>query len=226
MKVLSTKIIYLNSLEVEDFKNFELDCVSLIQIKKISFHLEYEKILLYDGLIFTSQNAVLHFFEQITFSFPSNLLFFCIGYATKKTLLKYIPNHTIIEGKNAKELATKMKQLQPKNLLHLTSPIHLNTIKKVLSNTNIHYKTLYVYETILTPHKLNLENYHSILFFSPSGVNSFAKMNTMSQHLQVCCIGKTTAKAFGKTFPNHLKLLISPKPNIANMLETIQKNHS
>jgi uroporphyrinogen-III synthase len=71
-----------------------------------------------------------------------------------------------------------------------------------------------VYETTLTPQKIK-NSVEAILFFSPSGVESYLKDNTLKK--EVCfCIGETTAEALQKTTKN---IIIAENPTIEDVIE-------
>ena len=76
-----------------------------------------------------------------------------------------------------------------------------------------------VYDTALNFKKINAAP-DAILFYSPSGVESHTKMNTISDS-SCFCIGKTTAKAL----PEQPKdLVVLENPNIKTLVaKTIQQ---
>ena len=70
-----------------------------------------------------------------------------------------------------------------------------------------------MYRTDLTPVKIE-SKVDGILFFSPSGVKSYLKENTITN--QVCfCIGTTTAKELEKTTKN---VVIANQPTVENTI--------
>ena len=59
-----------------------------------------------------------------------------------------------------------------------------------------------VYETVLTTHKINFKP-DGILFFSPSGVESYLQENKIEDE-NCFCIGNTTAEALKYVTPNRI----------------------
>ncbi len=88
------------------------------------------------------------------------------------------------------------------------------TLPKALKEAKIKFNEIQVYETSLTPKKVK-EAVEAILFFSPSGVESYLKENTIKKEL-CFCIGETTADALPKTVTN---IIIASQPSIENVIE-------
>src|SRR5690606_7752508 len=71
-----------------------------------------------------------------------------------------------------------------------------DTLPETLSNAKVVFNEIEVYETILTPKKMN-GTFDGILFFSPSGVESYLKNNKITTE-NCFCIGTTTAETLEK----------------------------
>jgi uroporphyrinogen-III synthase len=88
-----------------------------------------------------------------------------------------------------------------------------DTLPVALQQANIIFEEKQVYRTDLTPVKIE-SKVDGILFFSPSGVKSYLKENTITN--QVCfCIGTTTAKELEKTTKN---VVIANQPTVENTI--------
>ena len=87
---------------------------------------------------------------------------------------------------------------------------------------NISYKKIPVYKTELLYPKIN-EKYQAIVFFSPSGVRSFAKFNQLDD-VKIFSIGKTTTAEIEKLTDN--KIITSSKNTLADLLNLININFS
>ncbi len=75
------------------------------------------------------------------------------------------------------------------------------------------FEEVEVYETVLTPHKAD-EKLNGILFFSPSGVQSYLKLNVLQD--EICfCIGGTTAKSVRSVTK---KVAIANQPTIESTI--------
>ena len=77
-----------------------------------------------------------------------------------------------------------------------------------LSQHEIEVTEVVVYETLETP-KVVDKTYDGILFFSPSGVDSFFSNNSIDDKTILFAIGNTTAEAIKKYSDN--KIIISDK---------------
>ena len=96
--------------------------------------------------------------------------------------------------------------------------IRRNTIPAFFQQNKIAYNEIVVYETKLKPHQIK-ETFDGILFFSPSGVNSFLEKNSLEN--KMCfCIGTTTSK----TLENRTKnIVIASQPTVENVITEVIK---
>ena len=90
------------------------------------------------------------------------------------------------------------------------------TLPKALKEAKITFNEIQVYETTLTPQKIK-SPVEAILFFSPSGVESYLKENTIKKEL-CFCIGETTAEALVTKSKN---ILIAAQPSVENVIEDV-----
>lgn len=81
-------------------------------------------------------------------------------------------------------------------VLLLNGSRSLNRWQKCLKSIARSYEELIVYDVTFVPHKLEQNNFNTILFYSPSGVEGFAfGGNVIDSACQVFTIGETTAQA-------------------------------
>jgi uroporphyrinogen-III synthase len=78
-----------------------------------------------------------------------------------------------------------------------------------------------VYQTILTPHRID-KTYDAIVFFSPSAVESFFSMNIVGPQVPLFAIGRTTAAALHQHGPN--PVTISEKPDEQLLIRQLIKS--
>ena len=72
------------------------------------------------------------------------------------------------------------------------------------------------YKTLLSPNKLS-KKYDGLLFFSPSGIESFLSENAIGEEVAFC-IGNTTANEAKK----HFKTVIEAKlPSVESVLNSV-----
>ena len=84
---------------------------------------------------------------------------------------------------------------------------------EALQLAEIHLDEVEVYETILTSHRLDFIP-HGVLFFSPSGAESYMQTNQIED--EICfCIGNTTAEALKYATPN---IIIANQPTVESTI--------
>ena len=96
----------------------------------------------------------------------------------------------------------------------------LDVLDKTLPLQNISYKKVTVYKTNLLYPKIS-EKYDAIVFFSPSGVRSFAKFNSL-ENLKLFSIGQTTEKELRKFTQN--KIFTSKESNLEDLIKIIMSH--
>ncbi|WP_372944580.1 uroporphyrinogen-III synthase [Muriicola sp.] len=85
-----------------------------------------------------------------------------------------------------------------------------------LTEHKIHFQEVMVYETQLHPKKFE-KDFQILLFYSPSGVQSFVQANDQKDATALC-IGETTAREARKHFQ---KVIVAKKPTTDNVIETL-----
>ncbi len=213
IKIVSTKKLAMAQKKPLREANMVLSQSDYISTQPINFDLTKIK----ENLIFTSQNAIKAVVEHPQFDSIKDKNVFCVGQKSKDLLLKK-GCHVVAYSENAEELA------------ELISLVHSNTtftffsgnrrrdeLPVILKKAKISFNEIQVYETVLTPKK-NKVKPNAILFFSPSGIESYLKKNTITD--EVCfCIGKTTGRALLKNQVS--RIVMPPKPTIENLIETV-----
>ena len=204
MKILFTKIIDEKILSKELDTAISADCVEVIKISNIKvepFDLKNK------SLIFTSAKGVISFFEN---GFRPNEEFTqknynkicCVGVKTKRGLQKN-GFGTFKVLKNAETLSQFIIEKCPnEDFLHFCGNLALDVLDKKLPLQNIQYKKATLYRTEETNPVIN-EKYHALVFFSPSGVRSFAKYNSFENSI-LFSIGETTSKELRKHTIDHI----------------------
>ena len=184
-----------------------------IRIKINDFDLSNE----HDYYIFTSGNAVKSYLNKTkntAHNQNSDIQCLCVG---KKTRSYLIENglKVIKMAENASELANFIvKSVQNASFLLLTGNRSRPELRQQLSHHKIAFDEVEVYTTTLTPKKF-YEDFDGILFFSPSGIQSFTQKNELRQ-CAVFCIGETTAME-AKKFTNNVR--ISSETTVESVIE-------
>lgn len=213
IRILSTKKLLVNQKQFLLNANF-----SVVEADFIAIHPKEVTIdKVHENLIFTSQNAVLSVLDNLKSTETLNILksknVFCVGIKTKQLLEENGFNVIAYTG-YAADLAEIITLIYNKEkFTFFSGNLRRDTLPEALKNAKIVFNEIEVYETILTPQKLNT-SFDGILFFSPSGVESFLKDNKITN--QMCfCIGTTTAEALEKHTKN---IIIAHQPTVENVI--------
>jgi len=167
-------------------------------------------------VVFTSVNAVRAVCEQAYFPKPKWNVY-CIGNATRNVVLEYF-NTTLIRGiaNDAAALAAIIKENGEKEVVFFCGDKRMDTLSETLQKSGIAVNEVIVYQTIEVP-KFVEKDYDGILFFSPSGVNSFFSLNTIDPRTVLFAIGGTTASAIKEQTDN--RIVISELPSKEQLVE-------
>ena len=210
IQILSTKILTDIQKKALLEANFSVIDADFIQTKNQDFELTQ----LQDNLIFTSQNAA----QSVLLHPKSNELksknVFCVGLKTK-ALLEENGFNVIVYVDYASDLAEIITLIYSnESYTFFSGNLRKETLPKALKEAKITFNEIQVYETTLTPQKIK-SPLEAILFFSPSGVESYLKENTIKKEL-CFCIGETTAEALPKTVKN---IIVAAQPSIDDVIE-------
>lgn len=221
MNILFTKNIDQSIISKELGEHISVDCIEVIKTQAI-------RVSPFDlknySLIFTSVNGVSSFFENgfkpnEDFTAKNYNKIYCVGEKTKKELRKH-GFGTFKVLKNAEVLsAFIIGKCQHEQFLHFCGNLAINVLDKDLPLQNIKYKKVIVYNTEET-NPLITEKYHAAVFFSPSGVRSFAKQNSL-ENMKLFSIGETTSGELR----NYTKenIFTSEGNNLASIFELIRR---
>lgn len=187
--------------------NLKIDFRPFIQVEPVpakEFRKQKIDILNHTAIIFTSRNAVDHFFHiclEMKLEMPPDMKYFCISDQTSNYLQKYIVirKRKIFSGlKDTKDLLEIIKKHKNEKFLFPCSDIRKNDIPDFLRDNGYQYTEAIIYHTVAA-NLSDLKNvYYDILaFFSPSGINSlFVNFPDFKQNnTRIAAFGATTAKA-------------------------------
>jgi uroporphyrinogen-III synthase len=208
-----------------DFRPFiQIDPVSLKDFRK-----QKVDILEHTAVIFTSRNAVDHFFRLCTESrieVPADMKYFCISEQTANYLQKYIVvrKRKIFTGyRTANDLIEILKKHKNEKYIFPCSNIRKEDIPVFMEENNIKYTEAIIYKTVASDlSDLADVNYDIIAFFSPSGINSLLINfpDFKQNQTRIAAFGPTTAKAVQDA---GLQLDIeAPQPNAPSMTGALE----
>lgn len=144
-------------------------------------------------LIFTSKNAVRAFLKQSDKVGLQNLICFCVGEKTR-ALLEANGLKVLFSAGNALDLARYLaKEHHNNRMLFICGNQRRDELPTLLHEHNVALTELVVYDTVANP-LTQPGDFEGMLFFSPSGVNSYFSCNPPGEAIAYC-IGPTTAAA-------------------------------
>jgi len=214
IQLLSTVLLDQPFVNEAEEKGIALDSMAFIRVDMINEAMllkETEEICSLPIIaVFTSANAVRALSKLIYITKPDWNIY-CIGNATKIALLDYF-HVSAIKGcaNDAAALAEIIFRDDIGEVFFFCGDQRMDTLPDTLREHEILVHEMIVYQTIETPQVVNKE-YDGILFFSPSAVNSFFSVNTISANTVLFAIGKTTANALDKKVAN--KVIVSETPS-------------
>ena len=210
-KLMREEIIIEKDVNVYSTKN-----LSLVQVNSISSHIgssmsdfittrsnRLKPVVVknaIENVIFTSQNAVEALLENFM---PMELDFtniYCVGKRTKRLIEKKI-GKVVQDENSAEKLAHYLvENVKGKEVTFFCGNKKREELSAILAENNIEVNEIECYQTSLTPRKLD-GKYNGILFYSPSGIESFLKENKATD-IVAFCIGETTAAMANNYFKN------------------------
>ncbi|HQZ25661.1 MAG TPA: uroporphyrinogen-III synthase [Flavobacterium sp.] len=212
INILSTKTLLSHQKQTLLDAGFSVAEANFIKTENSDFDLKE----INDNLIFTSQNAA----QSVLLHPKSNELksktVFCVGIKTK-ALLEENGFNVEVYVDYASDLAEIITLIYSnESFTFFSGNLRKETLPKALKAAKVNFNEIQVYETTLTPQKIKTP-VDGILFFSPSGVESYLKDNKIKN--EICfCIGETTASTLDKTTRN---IIVADQPSVDNVIEDV-----
>jgi len=187
--ILSTKKLRSNQRQFLTNAGFSVIEADFISISPVAFRLKQRPSL----LLFTSQNAVESVLRNEKAEDLKQIPAVCVGTKTRQ-MLEDNGFSVLACEPYATELKTVIEDSFKQNTIAFFSGnIRSNVLPDAMTRSGIAFEEYTVYKNSERPVKIEAKT-DAILFFSPSGVRSYLKKNTLSE--QMCfCIGTTTAEA-------------------------------
>ncbi len=212
--------------------NLKIDFRSFIHVEGIEaqeFRKQKVNLADHSAVIFTSKTAVDHFFriaEEMRFTVPDSMKYFCISEAIAYYLQKYVPyrKRKIFHGRQTiVDLIDVMKKHKKEKFLLPCTDILRDKIPLTLADNDINFTKAILYRTVASDLS-DLENvyYDMLVFYSPGGIESLLKNfpDFKQNKTIIAAFGPTTANAIVK---NKLRLdLHAPQPNAPSMTGAIE----
>ncbi len=216
-----------------------LDFHPFIRVEGISakeFRKQKIEISSYTAVIFTSRNAIDHFFrmcEELKFSVSQDTKYFCITEAVALYLQKFIlyRKRKVFygsDGTNKSMFDAINKHKENERFLYPCSENQQdNEIVGWLKANNCEFATPFMYRTISNDVKeiLDSKKYDIICFFTPSGVrsllDSYPEFNQNGVNTRLGAFGSNTSKAIEQA-GLHLDI-IAPQPQTPSMVAALEQ---
>lgn len=209
IRILSTKKLLQNQKQFLLNANFSVIEADFITTKAKEFTINFDS----SSLLFTSQNAVKSFLENEKSQDLKDKKIFCVGQKTK-ALLEQNGFEVVASKEYASELAEIIvNDFKNETITFFCGNLRRETLPEAFRKANISFKEIEAYETILTPQKMNF-GADAILFFSPSGIESYLKDNKITGE-KCFCIGTTTAEALQQITEN---IIIAKQQTVENVI--------
>jgi uroporphyrinogen-III synthase len=216
LTILSTKILLSHQKQALLDAGFSVTEANFIKTENSDFDLKG----INDNLIFTSQNAaqsvLLHPKSEELISKLRDKKVFCVGMKTK-ALLEENGFNVEVYLDYASDLAEIITLIYSnESYTFFSGNLRKETLPKALKAAKVNFNEIQVYETTLTPQKIKTA-VDGILFFSPSGVESYLKDNKIKN--EICfCIGETTASSLDTITRN---IIVADQPSVENVIEDV-----
>ena len=227
-KVLSTKKLEASLIEQAKENDIELVEQDFISINPIWNQETSDKILRFVNekklnIALTSANAVdvLNSYMHVSNTYHViDWNIFCLSGKTREAITNalLLRKNIVGEASNAAELASKIITKGVKEITFFCSNKRRDELPTTLKNANIQVNEIVLYETTETPIDVS-HDFDAVLFFSPSGVQSFFSANELNKDCVCFAIGQTTATSIA-TFTRN-KIVKSTEPDPQKMIEEV-----
>jgi len=158
----------------------------------------------YTGIIFTSKNAVDHYFrlaEEMRFTVPDSMRYICQSEAIANYLQKHIVyrKRKISFGeKTFADLLPLFKKFPSEKYLLPAADVLSPDVVKVLDSAPIEWTRATMYRTVCSDlTDISVKEYDMLVFFSPQGIRSLGKNfeNFEQKDTKIAVFGTTTEQA-------------------------------
>lgn len=210
-------------IEEAEENNIQIDVIPFIStepIQSTEVQQEIEQALLQSTtVIFTSRNAVEAVAAELEGQDPDWKIY-CVGEKTKQLIAEYFGEEKIYgSADNAGELAELIVEEDlTDGVIFFCGDQRRDELPEILRSHEIEVYEIVVYQTIAVPQKLT-KPYEGILFFSPSAIDSFFRVNKVDKKTVFFAIGNTTSNAITKFSDN--KIIISKLPDKEHMIKEV-----
>ncbi len=197
--ILSTAVLPADLLAEARKKNLVITAMAFVEtepVQSVEVQQEIEAAMVQSAtVVFTSQNAVAAVAEHLEGQQPDWNIY-CVGQKTSRLAASHFGEDRIIAlADNAASLANLLLEDGSMDEVYFfCGGQRLDDLPDMLERQDIRVNEIVVYQTIPVPRKLE-NRYEAILFFSPSAVDSFFRVNKAGSNTVFFATGPTTASA-------------------------------
>jgi uroporphyrinogen-III synthase len=199
-------------------------------LEALDFRQQRVDVLEHTAVIFTSRNAVDHYFrlaKEMRITIPETMKYFCLSEAIAYYLQKYIQfrKRKIFFGHSTfQELMEPIRKHKTEKFLLPCSDILKPSIPETLEKEKIQYSKAIMYRTVCSDlSDLADVKYDMLVFFSPSDIESLFKNFPLfkQEKTRIAAFGQSTAKAVEDA---NLKIdVMAPTPKAPSMSMAIEQ---
>jgi len=154
-------------------------------------------------IVFTSKHAVKAVAKLIDRN-PKEWTIYCLGKYTYLAIQECFANCIVtMLGNNASEMGALLVEKEIPEVVFFCGDKRLDTLPMELTDAGVKVNELVVYSNVECTAKI-AHSYDGILFYSPSAVNSFFRINTVDPKTVFFAIGDTTAAAIYEYTTNNV----------------------
>lgn len=216
-KILSTTMLSQADMEMAYANGIEITCIPFITIQQLpesEIQQQLPEMTDDDVFVFTSKHAVAAI-EPLINGFQNNT--YCIAGATLQAVTA--AGLQVIATAGDAQLLIQKIQIGPlTRYIFFCGNLRMNTIPDFFKGKKASFYEVVCYKNTLSP-KMITEHFDGVMFFSPSGAESYFSANVVQQHQKYYCIGTTTAAAvqqFAK-----VNIIVADAPNAASIIKKI-----
>jgi len=212
--------------------HLKIDFRPFIEVAPVSirdFRKQKIDILKHTAIIFTSRNAIDHFFnicQELKVEMPADMKYFCISEQTAHYLQKYIvirKRKLFVGIRAAADLFDYFKKHKGEKYLFPCSDIRKDDIPNFLASNDIEYTEAIIYHTVAADlSDLKDIKYDILAFFSPSGIKSLFQNfpDFVQNKTRIAAFGPTTAQSAREH--NLILDIEAPLPNAPSMTGALE----
>ena len=194
-------------LEMAKKEKIKIDFRPFIHVEGVDAkELRAQKIDLanFTGIIFTSKNAVDHFFrlaEEMRFAVPDSMRYIC----QSETIANYLQKHIIYRKrkisygeKNFADLVSLFKKFPSEKYLLPAADVLSPDVLKVLETVSIDWTRATMYKTVCSDlSDIKIDDYDMLVFFTHQGIKSLLQNfpDFVQNDTKIAVFGNTTEKA-------------------------------